>query len=95
MSLRLPTEAYHALVQSILKRDGWKCRSCGLRQNLHVHHIQYRSHSGPDESWNLITLCNQCHEAVHRGDLTFGWDDPSPIADGYIRVIRMNGWKPV
>jgi len=95
LSLRLPTEAYHALVQSILKRDGWKCRSCKLRQNLHVHHIQYRSHQGPDESWNLITLCNQCHEAVHRGDLTFGWDDPSPIADGYIRVVRMNGWKPV
>jgi 5-methylcytosine-specific restriction endonuclease McrA len=101
MSLRLPTEAYHALVQSILKRDGWKCRSCGLRQNLHVHHIQYRSHSGPDESWNLITLCNQCHEAVHRDDLTpvqigKNGDDGGAIdANMPMGFLRMNGWRPV
>lgn len=26
----------------------------------------YRSHGGPDEEWNLITLCKDHHQHVHR-----------------------------
>jgi 5-methylcytosine-specific restriction endonuclease McrA len=35
--------------------------------NLEVHHQQFRSHSGADSDQNLITLCNRCHNAIHRG----------------------------
>ena len=35
-------------------------------QCLQVHHLKFRSQSGGDEEQNLITLCAECHEQVHR-----------------------------
>jgi len=35
-------------------------------QHLQVHHLKFRSQSGDDEEQNLITLCAECHEQVHR-----------------------------
>ncbi len=35
-------------------------------QNLEVHHLKFRSQSGSDEEQNLITLCAECHEQMHR-----------------------------
>ncbi len=52
-----------------LEKDRVRCRVCGAGQNLHVHHILYRSEisvkNGRDELWNLITLCNTHHDMVH------------------------------
>lgn len=69
MSQRLPPEEYKKLCRKIWERDGWLCRACGLRNNLHCHHVQFRSEGGPDESWNLITLCCFCHDKIHAYEL--------------------------
>lgn len=50
---------------SVLGSDGLKCRGCGVRENLHLHHIVYRSQGGTDDPSNLITLCFKCHDMVH------------------------------
>jgi 5-methylcytosine-specific restriction endonuclease McrA len=50
----------------VLRRDGWRCQSCGTMSNLEVHHKQFRSQSGEDSELNLITLCAVCHETVHQ-----------------------------
>ena len=63
---RLEPFSYEALRQQILRRDAWKCQSCGTMSNLEVHHKQFRSHSGSDSEQNLITLCAACHSRVHR-----------------------------
>jgi len=63
--LRLDAVAYESLRQQILRRDGWRCQSCGTMTNLEVHHKEFRSHSGHDAEENLITLCNACHATVH------------------------------
>ena len=63
--LRLDPAAYEALRQLVLRRDGWRCQSCGTMANLEVHHRQFRSHSGDDSEENLITLCSNCHACVH------------------------------
>ena len=52
--------------QSSIRRDGWRCQSCGTMSNLEVHHKEFRSHSGDDSEENLITLCTVCHTDVHR-----------------------------
>ena len=97
MSLRLPPEEYALLVKQVLNRDGYKCRSCFSRNNLHVHHITFRSQGGPDEAWNLLTLCNSCHDGVHtdivQGEygLTITVD---PVDRQWITVKRRQGWKP-
>ena len=82
MSLRLPTEEYKALCRQVLDRDQWKCRKCGYRQNLHVHHIIFRSEMGEDVTWNLITLCSECHETVHRGEMFLLALEPNFVGEG-------------
>ncbi len=64
--LRLDAESYRALHRQVLERDHWRCQVCGRMQNLQVHHLEFRSQSGNDEEQNLITLCAECHEQVHR-----------------------------
>ena len=68
--LRLDADAYRELHRRILERDGWRCQVCGSMQNLQVHHLKRRSHSGSDVEQNLITLCAECHERVHGGLVT-------------------------
>jgi 5-methylcytosine-specific restriction endonuclease McrA len=63
--LRLDPASYETLRQQILRRDGWRCQSCGTMSNLEVHHNQFRSHSGDDSEQNLIILCTACHANTH------------------------------
>ena len=63
--LRLDPMSYEDLRQQVLRRDGWRCQSCGTMSNLEVHHKQFRSQSGDDSEHNLITLCTVCHATAH------------------------------
>jgi ATP-dependent DNA helicase RecQ len=65
--LPLDTVSYGELRQQVLRRDGWRCQSCGAMLNLEVHHKQFRSHSGHDSEENLITLCESCQQEMHSG----------------------------
>ena len=64
--LRLDPDQYDNLRHQVLRRDGWRCQSCGAMSNLEVHHKEFRSQSGDDSEQNLITLCSACHATVHR-----------------------------
>lgn len=68
------TKQWRAVCKVVDVRDNRQCRCCdrrsdpeapGLLKRGHRHHIQYRSAGGPDESWNLVSLCFQCHDLVH------------------------------
>ncbi len=63
--LQLESEPYEQLRHQVLRRDGWRCQSCGSMSNLEVHHKELRSRSGDDSEQNLITLCSKCHSIVH------------------------------
>jgi len=64
-ALRLDPLSYERLRQQVLRRDNWRCQSCGARTNLEVHHTEFRSHSGEDSDENLVTLCAKCHRLLH------------------------------
>ena len=52
----------------IFERDGWQCTvpGCTSMQNLHEHHMQFRSAGGGDEPPNLTSLCAFHHlRGVH------------------------------
>jgi hypothetical protein len=51
---RLDPVSYENLRQQILRRDGWRCQSCGAMSNLEVHDKQFRSHSGHDSEVRLL-----------------------------------------
>jgi 5-methylcytosine-specific restriction endonuclease McrA len=80
------------IVEQCYIRDGWKCRHCNSRGPLHPHHIIYRSAGGPDELWNVITLCAFCHgEGIHKANLKIV--EPADANRAVIMVRRL-GWKP-
>ena len=42
------------------------CVICGTNKNLHHHHVIPKVSGGTDHQHNLITLCDNHHEMVHR-----------------------------
>jgi len=64
--LRLDPVTYEKLRQQVLRRDSWRCQSCGSMSNLELHHKEFRSRLGDDSEGNLITLCTACHAQMHR-----------------------------
>ena len=77
--MRTPRELYDSPAWKrkralILRRDGYRCQECKrygrMRQADTVHHI-YPYELYPERalsSWNLISLCNACHNAMHDRD---------------------------
>lgn len=57
--------------QYVLFRDGYRCQCCGKHGDgvkLHVHHKESRQ-TGGNAPNNLITLCEDCHKALHAGTI--------------------------
>ena len=66
----------------VLKRDGYRCRGtfddgkrCGWHPDewsradsrfLELHHVIGHAAGGSNEAENLITVCNVCHDEIHR-----------------------------
>ncbi|POB12196.1 RNA-guided endonuclease IscB [Sulfobacillus sp. hq2] len=62
----------------VLFRDNHTCQYCrGLSGDkiLNVHHIESRK-TGGDAPDNLITLCETCHDTIHRAGLTHLFQRP-------------------
>jgi hypothetical protein len=61
--------------REVLRRDGYKCKACGWShdewnpsdpRHLELHHIKHHLRGGANVKENLKTLCNVCHDKVHR-----------------------------
>ena len=64
--------AFWNVREYVLCRDGHVCQHCHGRSKdpvLNVHHLESRR-TGGDSPGNLITLCETCHKALHRGEIT-------------------------
>ncbi len=66
------------LRRRILARDGYRCKCCGAKKKLTVHHIIWLRYGGRTIAENLMTLCENCHSLVHEGKLVI----LGTIADG-------------
>ncbi len=59
---------FYNVKQYVLDRDKYQCLLCkknsGLK--LHVHHIQFRTNGGTNSPDNLATLCETCHDKIHK-----------------------------
>jgi site-specific DNA-cytosine methylase len=72
----------------VLDRDDQQCRNCGWdysndnpgdpRSMLEVHHARPHVEGGENDPDNLVTLCNVCHDEVHRQDEL---EDPDNLKD--------------
>ena len=55
-----------------LQRDGRRCRGCGSRHRLCVHHRRYVNRL----RW-LVTVCRTCHARLHKRPV---WSELYPAA---------------
>lgn len=46
--------------------DEYKCYLCGSTDELNVHHISYKNLGRENINNDLVTLCRDCHQLVHR-----------------------------
>lgn len=70
-----------------LEIDGFKCTCCGTKDRLNVHHTTYER-LGHESMEDLITLCNDCHKAIHNnyGENRNGW--AKCLCDGDMEIIN-------
>lgn len=61
--------------RAVLQRDDYKCQDCGWHhekwnpsdpRHLEAHHKKQHVEGGANTEENLITLCNICHDKIHR-----------------------------
>lgn len=71
-----------SLVLGVMRRDGFRCKRCGLRENLSLHHKSEHMESPKAQARsrllkaqgrvnspaNLVTACAACHDRVHGDD---------------------------
>jgi|APTNR8051073442_1049403.scaffolds.fasta_scaffold05754_5 hypothetical protein len=68
---------------AVLERDNFQCIRCGWSRNkmhaddprsqLELHHIRPHVMKGENTKENLATLCNVCHDEIHRADKNNTW----------------------
>jgi hypothetical protein len=66
----------------VFARDGWRCAvpACSARQNLHDHHILFRSRGGDNRRDNRVTVCAAHHlHGIHRGRIRARGEAPEAI----------------
>lgn len=61
--------------KEVYRADGYTCQICGSgggptgNTELHAHHKIPISEGGSHKKGNLTTLCKECHNGIHNGDL--------------------------
>lgn len=73
----------------VLARDGHKCVHCKGKSKdpiLNVHHLESRKVGGNSPS-NLVTLCETCHKAYHRGEFDLKIKRGSSLRDAAVMNI--------
>lgn len=59
----LKTPAWRAKRQLVLQRAKGVCEGCAAQKATQVHHTTY-AHVGDEFLWELIAICDTCHERV-------------------------------
>ena len=80
----------------VLWRDGHECQYCHGKSKdpvLNVHHLESRK-TGGDAPSNLITLCETCHKAYHRGKFELKIKRGKPLRDAaFMGIMRWTFYK--
>ena len=83
-----PQYGFDNVKEYVRWRDEYRCRKCRSRMHLEVHHIVQRRDGGSDRPDNLVTLCHDCHAALHRGGFTLRKPRGGYKAPTFMGVMR-------
>jgi 5-methylcytosine-specific restriction endonuclease McrA len=85
----------------VFRRDEFRCKACGTRQRLYIHHkggiplsprLSRLGHS--DAMNNLVVLCARCHDRLHEQAKAQGIDSDQVTPVGDIATNRDKG-RPI
>ncbi|MFD1635097.1 HNH endonuclease [Haloplanus ruber] len=96
MSRPLPSD-WTKRRREVLRRDDYMCRHCERHEemrgvSLEVHHIVPRSRGGSHEKYNLVTMCQHCHDRTHNGNVRTP-DDHLAYIDRLKEEVRSFQWR--
>lgn len=82
----------------VYQRDGYECQNCGIKggrdgnAELHAHHIVPKASGGSHSEQNLVTLCKDCHNAIHHDDKEA--PQPQSGSDAHLSELQSIGtWE--
>lgn len=85
---RTDPQVWEPIAAKIRAKDDDQCQSCDKewkrgQKRFPVHHILPESLGGPDEEWNLITLCPQCHPKTDKkgGPVRYPFESQTKLPD--------------
>ena len=61
-----PLYGYKSANDYIDAQQHGKCLICGSKRITHHHHFLHRSEGGSDKVKNIVGLCDECHDRVHK-----------------------------
>jgi uncharacterized protein DUF222 len=83
------------LRRQVFARDRHRCTVPGCRsaRNLDIHHVQFRSHGGSHEIWNITIQCSAHHALLHEGKLRVWGKAPDLVYER--RTEDDDGWQRI
>ena len=83
------SKGFYNVKQAVLNRDKYACQICGKTGGkLEVHHIVFKKQGGYDRMDNLVCLCKDCHEKIHKNELTFNKKVKSFKHASHMNIMR-------
>ncbi|MGI8399864.1 hypothetical protein ACRYWZ_26180 [Agrobacterium deltaense] len=64
----------------MFKRSGGMCEGCGLAEAKQVHHLTYK-HVGCEFLFELVAICDGCHERLHQDEAPETGDERANSAE--------------
>jgi len=61
MPMRMPSARWARVRLAVFRRDGYRCRECGLAGRLECDHVIPLQRGGSDDIGNMQALCRACH----------------------------------
>lgn len=88
------TPQWRALRVQVLRRDRHRCRECGARGRLEIHHVK-PVREAPELAFdmgNLKALCRTCHARITRYEVRGDREDPARTAwRAAVRALSRDG----
>jgi len=88
------TDEWKKLRKQVIERDGNKCKVCGKKRKLTVHHIKPRDEGGTNALNNLETLCQKCHDEIEMGGEGIVIEDKRPEATDWHAWVYGGARRP-
>ena len=59
------SKEWYKIRARVINARGKYCEVCGNKNNIHIHHLNYKRFGGKEKNSDLQVLCKKCHMKIH------------------------------